>query len=303
MLLTPPAAPERIARLALALTRGVGCVTFARLMVAFGSPAAVLSASPISLQTVRGVGSQIAAEIHAIDQARLDRLAADLKRWQANRITLTLWGDGEYPAALADLSDAPLAIFMRGMGILDNRPARDCQRIALVGTREPTAESIALTTDLARAFADRGWTIVSGLARGVDSAAHHGTLAASGGRTVAVLGSGIVPGAIYPPENRSIADRIAARGVLLCECPPDSSPSPKYLTLRNRLITGLSRVVVVIEAGATSGALHAARHASRQGRLICAVPNGSAGNETLIANGAHPIRAADDVWRALAETS
>ncbi len=262
--------------IALALTPGIGNKTIRRLLATFGTLDAILDASLDQLQTVQGIGLKTAAAVRAI---RLPELDADLQKWTAQGVRVVTWLDTDYPAPLTTLNDAPLVLFYRGT--LTEIPA-----IAIVGTREPTDDSIRLAESLAAEFAVSGWTVVSGLARGIDSAAHRGALS-GGGRTMAVLGCGV--NVIYPPENRDLAQQIIRDGTILSECHPHAKPAPTALTIRNRIITGLSRAVIIIEAGATSGALHAARKAQAQGRPVFAIENGSAGNAELLANGAQVV--------------
>jgi DNA processing protein len=283
------------AAVALALTAGIGKKTIGRLLATFGTLNAILDASPVELRTVHGVGAKTAAAIHRLDTDHLSRLEADLHRAWDNGIKTAIWQDDPaYPGPLHELDDAPLAVFYRGAWL-----ESDWQAVAIVGTREPTAESLAVAEELAGDFAHRGWTVVSGLARGIDAAAHAGALAAKG-RTLAVLGSGVASSAIYPPEHSTLAEQIIPYGALLCECHPTAQPSASALTIRNRIISGLSRVVIIVEAGATSGALHAARWARQQNRPVFVVPNGSAGNSMLLNDGARPVVSADGIVAALA---
>ncbi len=288
-----PPGIDRAAIVALALTPGIGLKTIGRLLTTFGTLEAILAAAPAALRSVHGIGPKLAAAVHAIDSERLGYIAAKVAEWQAAGIAIVPYTDAAFPTPLAELNDGPLVLFIRGTW-----RDSDSQAVAIVGTRQPTTESLALAAHLAESFVGRGWTEISGLARGIDSAAHQGALNAPG-RTLAVLGSGITPDAIYPPENRAVAEQIAACGGLVCECHPQAGPSARALTIRNRLITGLSRAVIVIEAGSTSGALHAARRAQAQGRLLFAVPNGSEGNVQLLAEGALPIHTIADVLAAL----
>lgn len=273
-----------IEAIALALTPGIGTRTIGRLLATFGTFSAILNASLDQLQTVQGIGPKTAAAIRAVD---LPRVEADLRRFADQGIHAVTWLDAGYPALLTTLSDAPLVLFYRGTFDPVGTPT-----IAIVGTREPSDDSVQSAERLAAEFAESGWTVVSGMARGIDSAAHRGALLANG-RTLAVLGCGV--NVVYPPENRDLAHRIVNNGAILSECHPAVKPAPMALTIRNRIITGLSRAVIIIEAGATSGALHAARRAQAQRRPVFAVANGSAGNAALLANGASPAISAQQV--------
>jgi DNA processing protein len=206
------------------------------------------------------------------------------------------WGDPRYPTALAAIPDPPAALWIRGDIALASRPA-----VAIVGSRAATSYALEVASRLASSLAAGGVVVVSGLARGVDSAAHRGILDA-GGRTVAVLGSGV--DVIYPPENAALAARIADSGVLLSELPPGCPPKPWHFPLRNRIISGLSLAVVVVEASARSGSLTTARAALDQGREVMVVPGNvlsgrNKGAHQLIKDGAKIVEQADDILNEL----
>ncbi len=279
---------DRVAWVALSLIPRLGRRTLAHLLDRFGSLEAILDASENELRTVRGIGSQTAAAIRAVDR---DHTQAQMAAWEASGIAILLHGQAGYPAALDPLPDAPPVLFQRGTLL-----PQDDRAIAVVGTRSPTESSRQVARDLARVFAVHGWTVVSGLAAGVDTAAHQGALAAPG-RTLAVLGCGVQ--VVYPPENRALTDRIAAQGALLAEVAPDASPNSPALVARNRLITGLSRAVIVIETGESGGTLHAVRFAREQGRPLYALDHTAAGNRRLIAEGVSPLAPDPDAWEAL----
>ena len=203
-------------------------------------------------------------------------------------------GVGGFPAALADLTDPPLGLFVRG-----DLPA--AKAAALVGSRRAGAYGLEVAEYLGRELARAGVTVVSGMARGVDAAAHRGALAA-GGPTVAVWGAG--PGRVYPAEHAALAEEIAAHGCLLSEYPPGTPPEAHHFPERNRIIAGLADVVVVVEADERSGALITARLALEEGRDVMAVPGSvfsrlSAGPNGLLRAGAAPVLSADDVLAAL----
>lgn len=199
--------------------------------------------------------------------------------------------DPTYPAALETLSDAPLVLYMKG-----DLPEA-VVRVAVVGSRRATAYGRRVAAGLASALALRGVEVVSGGARGIDTCAHIGALEA-GGRTVAVLGSGFLN--LYPAENAPLFDRIAGSGTLLSEFPLDTSPAPENFPRRNRLISGLSAAVVVVEATEKSGSLTTAGHALDQGREVLAVPGPvsseqSAGCHRLIQQGAKLVQKVEDI--------
>jgi DNA processing protein len=200
---------------------------------------------------------------------------------------------GAYPAALQPLPDLPPGIWYRGvLECLEHRPA-----VAIVGSRAGSPVAIETAHHLAAGLAARGIIVVSGLARGVDSAAHRGALAA-GGVTVAVLGSGL--SRLYPAEHRDLADRIARQGVVLTEYPPAMPALPYHFPLRNRIISGLSRAVVVIEAAEKSGSLITAACALEQGKEVMVVPGTvlsgrNRGGHALLRDGAAIVESADDI--------
>ncbi len=203
--------------------------------------------------------------------------------------------DPRFPTALLAIPDCPSELWC--MGRLD---ALDAPAVAIVGSRAASSVALEIAAQLAADLAARGVTIVSGLARGVDSAAHRGAL--SQGRTVAVLGSGL--DVIYPPEHADLARAIAARGLLVSEYPPDTAPHAGQFPMRNRIISGLSRAVVVIEAHERSGSLITARWALQQGRDVMAVPGNpltgrSRGAHALIRDGAKIVERADDILEEL----
>ena len=201
-------------------------------------------------------------------------------------------GDGDYPAQLGVLASAPPALWIRGWLL-----AADALAVAVVGSRRATPYGLDLTERISRDLAARGVTVVSGLARGIDSAAHRGALAA-GGRTIAVLGSGV--DVIYPPENRRLAEQIAERGALVSQWSPGTPPLPFHFPERNRVIAGLTLGVVVIEAAERSGSLITAGFAAELGREVMAMPGRvtspeSSGTHRLIQDGAALVTSADDV--------
>ncbi len=204
----------------------------------------------------------------------------------------------DYPGALRPVPDAPLVLFLAG----GNIPWEDS--VAVVGSRAPTPPGKEFAGELASDLAAAGWTVVSGMARGIDAAAHEGALR-GGGKTVAVLGCGV--DVVYPPEADRLRARILEQGALLSEYPPGSLPLPRHFPARNRIISGISRGVVVVEAPSRSGALITARLALDQGREVMAVPGNplfphTAGSNRLIREGAEPVTGAEDVIAALGWT-
>ncbi len=201
----------------------------------------------------------------------------------------------EYPPLLRNVPDAPLVLYRAGAAA----PGQD--GIAIVGSRFPTGPGAAFTRELASCLAAEGWTVVSGMARGIDAAAHEGALK-GGGITVAVLGCGV--DVVYPPEAARLRDRIIERGAILSEYPPGTPPLRHHFPARNRIVSGMCRGVVVAEAKARSGALITARLALDQGREVMAVPGSplfphTAGSNRLIREGAAPVTGTADVASAV----
>jgi DNA processing protein len=205
-------------------------------------------------------------------------------------------GDDEYPALLHELGDAPPTLFVRG-----RIRSEDALAVAVVGSRRATAHGCETAEQLAFDLAGRGVTVVSGLARGIDTAAHVGALRA-GGRTIAVLGSGL--DVVYPPENRRLAQRVAANGALVSQFVAGTPPLPHHFPSRNRVLAGLALAVVVVEAAERSGALITAAAAAELGREVMAVPGRarapeSRGTNQLIRDGAGLVETWEDVLEAL----
>jgi DNA processing protein len=211
-------------------------------------------------------------------------------------VSLIAWTDPLYPPALAAIPDPPPVLWLRG-----SAAALDLPGVAIVGSRAGSPYALAIAERLAADLAGRGVAIISGLARGVDSAAHRGAIGA-GGTTVAVFGAGA--DIVYPSEHRALARDVVATGAVLSELPPGTRPRPCFFPMRNRIISGLSRAVVVVEAGEKSGSLITAREALDQGRNVLAVPgnvlNGrNRGGHALLRDGAKIVETADDILEEL----
>lgn len=272
-------APFDPARIALSLTGHIGKKKLAALLTEFEDAAAILRADAAALQRVPGIGPKIAAAIQAVDLAAVER---SLPRWRAQRVQIIPYGDPAYPRRLNPLDDAPVALFVRG----DWQP-HPARTVGIVGTREPTAAAREQAESLGFRLAARGYTVVSGLAYGVDVGAHRAALAA-GGRTLAVLGSGVLR--IYPETHTELAGAIQQYGALISEVHPDAPPNRSSLVARNRLISALSDQLIIVETGVSGGAMHAARRAVSQGRRLYAIDNNASGNRTLIDDGsARPL--------------
>ncbi|HEX3702397.1 MAG TPA: DNA-processing protein DprA [Vicinamibacterales bacterium] len=225
------------------------------------------------------------------------RTAKAIDRAASGGFAVITWGDAQYPPALAAIVDPPPVLWLRGaVSSLVARPS-----VAIVGSRAATPYALEIAGQLAADLASRGLTIVSGLARGVDSAAHRGALT-GGGETIAVLGSGV--DVMYPPEHAPLARDIEQRGAVISELVPGTPPNAIFFPQRNRIISGLSRAIVVIEAGQKSGSLITARCALDQGRDVLAVPGNvlsgrNRGAHALLRDGAKIVESADDILEEL----
>ena len=275
--------------LALSLSPNIGAATLNNLLNYFDQDLdAVLAAPAHELMRARGVGAKIAREISAID---LDRLAHEWASWRASGINVMLRGGDAYPAPLNNTSDLPLALFASRL----LPPETWSKALAIVGTRDPSQEARYITLQLAMRLARAGCAVVSGLALGIDAAAHSGALTADG-VTVAVLGSGIRK--IYPEANQPLAARIREKGALLSETHPCFSANAQRLVARNRIISGLSQAVIIVESQVEGGAMHTARFAREQGKPRFTFDLPASGNQRLIAEGAAVLRR-DDPLRDL----
>ncbi len=276
------------------LIPGVGPRTRRALLERFGSPEAVFRASSAELLEVFGVGRQLCRRIVEAE-SQID-VVREIEQCQRAGIQILTDNDPHYPRLLRDIPDPPGVLFCRGQ-LRDE----DQLAVAIVGTRHATHYGRRQAEMLAAGLARTGFTVVSGLARGIDATAHRAVLQA-GGRTIAVLGSGLLN--VYPPEHRQLADEISQTGALLSELAPQMAPTTGTFPQRNRLISGLSLGVVVIEAAARSGALISASHAAEQGREVFAVPGPidsrmSRGCHRLIQDGARLVESVDDVMDEL----
>lgn len=265
---------------ALSTLRHVGGKTLGALLAHFGSAGAVLAASPAQLRQVSGVGEKIAAAISEIDPTQT---AHHLAQWRANGVTILPQFHPQYPSLLRDLPDPPPTLFARGT----YQPATWGTTVAIVGTRRPSPKASSVALSLAARLAGEGCTVVSGLAYGVDAAAHQGALSIRNGQTLAVLGGGVLKP--YPDDHAALAERLMERGCLLSEQAPDATVNAPRLVSRNRIITGLCQHVIVVQTSDDGGAMHAARFAYRQGRQLYALDIAASGNRKLLQHGATPI--------------
>ncbi len=287
--------PDLFAHLALALVPDLGPKRTRAVLAHFGGPEAALRATADQLRRVESLGPKLADQFAAA--FRTADPAAEWALVQKHGVAVVPLGHPDYPERLAAIPDPPALLYRRG----DLLPA-DERAVAFVGSRACTPYGIRTAERLAAGMAAAGWTVVSGLARGIDAAAHRGALEA-GGRTVAVLAGGLRR--IYPPEHADLAERVVAAGCLITETPMTVQPQPGMFPARNRIISGLSRAVVVVEANSRSGALITVDHAADQGRDVYAVPGpvdspASAGCLELIRTGARMVRSADDILEELA---
>ena len=280
--------------LRLTMVPGVGPKTSRTLIDRFGSAGKVIDAPESSLRDVPGVGPRLAEKIA---RARRDvDPQAELDRCRKLGVRIVARGEEGYPPLLGDIPDPPTLLYVQGT----IEPA-DQLAIALVGSRKCTPYGMRIAEKLGSSLARVGLTVVSGLARGIDAAAHRGALS-SGGRTIAVLANGL--GEIYPPEHGELARDVAASGALISESPMGQSPLAGLFPQRNRVISGLSLGVVVVEATPRSGSLSTARHATDQNREVFAVPGPvdslpSRGCHYLIRDGAKLVETVDDILEEL----
>lgn len=280
---------EAFARIRLLRSPNVGPASYYRLLARFGSAVAAIDALP-DLASRNGTPYRVA------DTGRIDAEIAAVRKAGARYV----FHDGpDYPALLAAMEYSPPILTLRGDPALLSRPC-----VAVVGARNASAGAVRLSRDFAAALAARGYAVVSGLARGIDAAAHQGALAemADGGGTIGVIASGI--DIAYPAENARLQERVACEGALVAEMPPGTEPLARHFPQRNRIIAGLSAGTVVVEAAPRSGSLITARLAAEAGREVMAIPGSpldgrSRGCNQLIREGAILVQSADDVIELL----
>lgn len=281
---------EAFARIRLLRSPNIGPVTYAQLLRRFGTAAAALGALP-DLAARGGAPYRLAPD---------DRIAAEIAAVKRAKARYLFHDSPDYPALLAEADGAPPILTVRGDAALASRPA-----VAIVGARNASAAAIKLARDFAVALADAGLVVVSGLARGIDGAAHRGALAAGqgGGGTIGVIASGI--DIAYPPEHRDLQEEIATQGLLIAEQPPGTEPLARHFPSRNRIIAGLAAGTLVVEAAPKSGSLITARLAGEFGREVMAIPGSpldsrAHGCNQLIRDGAVLVQSPEDVIELLA---
>lgn len=276
---------DRLARLRLIRSENIGPITYRQLLMRFGSAQAALDALPELAR--RGGGRNIRIASH--DEATCE--AAAVERFGGQHLFLGLT---PYPTLLAQIEDAPPVITVKGHITLLDRPT-----VAIVGARNASAAAVRFARGIASELASEGLVVISGLARGIDTAAHAGSLA---GGTVAVVAGGL--DVVYPPENRSLYDSICAQGLVVAEQPMGTEPQARHFPRRNRIIAGLTLGTVVVEAAPKSGSLITARLAAEQGREVMAVPGSpldprAQGCNQLIRDGATLVQSATDIVESL----
>ncbi|RPH46913.1 MAG: DNA-protecting protein DprA [Burkholderiales bacterium] len=290
MSLAPDDAEDLAHWLRLALTPGVGPVGARALLEQFGLPHAIFESGGGLLDDV--AGGRLASALRERDAVRERRIEHALEWAQAAHHHLVTLADADYPPMLLRIADAPPLLYVVG-----RREALSRSALAIVGSRNPTAAGVANARAFGFALSRAGWTIASGMALGVDGAAHDGALEGGAG-TVAVVGTGV--DVIYPSRHRRLAERIAADGAIVSELPLGTEPSPGQFPRRNRLIAGMSHGVLVVEAALHSGSLITARQAGEFGRDVFAIPGSihsplSRGCHALIRQGAVLVGSAEDV--------
>jgi DNA processing protein len=281
--------------LALARVRGLGCASFKKLADFFGDPSRALSASENTLAQVPGLERPAVEGILGFSE--WDEVAKEIERSAQAGASILPYAAARYPARLKTIADPPPFLYVKG-----ELRDEDERAIAVVGSRSASEYGLRVTRDLCRGLASLGFTIVSGMARGIDAAAHEAALEA-GGRTVAVLGSGI--DVVYPPEHEQLYQKISRQGAVVSELPMGTPPLSFNFPARNRLISGMAVGVVVVEATEKSGSLITAALALEQGREVFAVPgeagaSRSRGTHQLIRQGAKLVERVEDILEEIA---
>lgn len=275
--------------MALNLVPDIGSVRLGKLLELFGSPENIFKASRHELEKVFGIGEKISGCIASFKKKDIDKEFALAKKHCAKIVGL---GEADYPESLLNIPGSPIVLYVRGRLLPQDELA-----IAIVGSRRATIYGMSCADRFGFDLSQKGFTVVSGLARGIDSCAHRGALKGRG-RTIAVIGSGLAR--IYPEENSGLAEEIAQNGAVVSEFPMNTEPLRQNFPRRNRLISGLSQGVLVVEAARNSGALITADFALEQGREVFALPGKvdsatSFGTNGLIKQGAKLVSCADDI--------
>ena len=290
-----PMHDECAAWLALCRIKGLGCLSFKKLAARFAEPRSIFSASRIELEQVEDLRADAIDGI--VNFRGWDEIDDEIRHLRAGGITLITFGDTAYPSRLRMIADPPPVLYVKGaISAVDDRA------VAIVGSRSASHYGRRVARDLAQGLARLGFTVVSGMARGIDGMAHE-TALDTGGRTIAVLGSGVERA--YPPEHEKLYRRISENGAVISELPVGTRPLAFHFPARNRLISGLSLGVVVVEATEKSGSLITASLAVEQGREVFAVPgevgsSRSRGAHRLIRQGAKLVETVDDIVEEVA---
>jgi len=288
---------EREAFIALNQVSGLGAITVKRMIEAFGSATAIFRVTERDLQRVAGIGAERARAF----RRELDQVCAagEMARAEEMGAQLLTWADATYPSLLKTIADPPLVLYVAGAIEPLAGPA-----IAIIGTRHPTVYGREMAQRLAFQLAGAGYVIVSGLALGIDAQAHRGAVQAKG-RTIGVLGGAL--DCLYPKENAGLAKEMTVQGgAVLCEYPFGREPDRQTFPMRNRIVSGLVKGVVVVEAPHSSGTMITVDQALEQGRFVMAVPGkadspASVGCHQLIRNGARLVSSGDEVMEELQE--
>ena len=267
---------------------GLGFRKLEKLLNVFKDTSGILKARKTELSAIDGIDKDLAERITGLDRSKLSKELRIMEKIGARAVSIF---SDDYPENLKTIYSPPILIYVKG-----EIKAEDADAVAIVGTRRPTYYGMSTCERLAFELASRGITVISGLARGVDTMAHRGAI--KSGRTIAVLGSGL--NYVYPPENRKLADEICERGILVSEFPANTPPYKFNFPRRNRLISGLSLGVLVVEASERSGSLITANFALEENRELFAVPGQagstkSAGSNNLIREGAKLVENIDDI--------
>ena len=274
---------------ALNLVPDIGSIRLQKLLEYFAKPEDILRAAPEKLTAVSGIGEKIAAKIRALRKEDIDKEFTLAKKYQLRIITQE---DAQYPENLKNIYDPPIVLYVKG-----ELRQEDKYSISIVGSRRASFYGLSQAEKFAAELSKEGLTVVSGMARGIDTASHRGALKYSG-RTIAVIGSGFAQ--VYPPENMELAEEIASSGAVISEFPINTAPLKQNFPRRNRVISGLSLGVLVVEAAQNSGALITADFALEQGREVFCLPGKidsatAFGTNELIKQGAKMVSCVEDI--------
>ncbi len=280
--------------IALLTVPNVGPIHFVSLVKKFGSPKEVLSASKKELMEVDGIGEITATDITT--RVNWGEAEKQVKLAENKRVSWITFLDSDYPKNLKQIYDYPPFFFLQG-----NLAEKDDMAVAIVGTRTASTYGRSITEKISSELSAKGFTIISGFATGIDTYGHQAALN-SGGRTIAVFGSGL--DVIYPPENKNLVEKVVQNGAIISEFLMGTKPEAENFPKRNRIISGLSLGVIVVEAGAKSGALLTAQYALEQNKEVFAIPGNltsktSEGTNALIKQGAKLVTSVDDVLSEL----